>query len=170
MTAESKQHLSEEELDDLLIGLGTKAALQHVSDCAACRARVEEFRSALQQIDASSMAWSRIRAAAMEPPPVPAEKRRWSFITIGWIAASVLMAVLAIPVWHSVQRPREQAAQPPEIRATPPAAAPAEDSTAQIAADNKLLHEVDEALNASEASPLEEFTGPGRSKAKTRTQ
>ena len=154
MTAEFPAHLTEEALNDVLIGMGTPASEQHLSACAECRARAGECTAGIALLDASSLAWSRQRAAQMPDTPATAGARHWPLATMGWAAAAVLLAAVALPVWHSREHPKAGTVQP--------AMAQAEDSEAQIAQDNALLRDVDAVVNASEAPPLGEALRPER--------
>jgi heme exporter protein D len=174
VTREFDPHLTQAQLDDFLIGLSTEASARHLENCATCSAQVEEFRATMALVDKSSMAWSRVRAAGMENPSLPTGVHRLALSTIVWSVVCVLTVSLAIPVWHSMKQPAQHAQEQPgqQQRAGSSAAqtAGSEDSEAQIAADNKLLQEVDTALNASEASPLGEFTASGQLQEKARRQ
>jgi hypothetical protein len=167
MTTELRAHLTEEQFDDLLIGLGTDETRSHLAHCAGCRAQIDAFRAAMAQANESSLAWSRVRAAGMANPSVGAGSHRLALTTMRWAMACLLMAVLALPIWHSLeQRPLRSLEQP----MTGSISAPTEDSEPQIAKDNQLLQEVDTALNANETSPLEEFTASDRTQAKAARQ
>lgn len=148
MTTQSLAHLSEEALDDVLIGLGSPESEGHLARCAACRARVQAFGADLKLLNETSMAWSRVRAAGMAEAPLHAGVRRRPLVTMGWAAAGVLLLALAFPLWHSVNQHSDKAGVTPAVAVREP------DSEAQIAADDQLLRDVDAAVNTNEASPF----------------
>jgi hypothetical protein len=150
MTTQFPAHLSEEALNDLLIGLGSSESEEHVASCAACRARVQALGADLKLLNETSMAWSRVRVAGMGEDPLPAGVQRKPLVTMGWTAAGVLLLALAFPLWHSVNQHNAPANIPPAVALTEP------ESEAQIAADNELLRDVDAAVNTNEASPFGE--------------
>jgi hypothetical protein len=166
MTNEFQTHLSEEALNDLLIGMGSAEAEQHLAGCAQCRARVELFHSDLKLLDETSMAWSRVRAASMADGAAATTSRRLSLATMGWAATGVALLALAVPVWRNVNRHADQT----PTASTPPAAVAAEDSEAQIAADNQLLREIDAVVNSHEASPFGEPLRTDRPRARHKVQ
>lgn len=152
MTDHPQNHLSAEALDDVLIGMASAEAEQHLAACAQCRAQVKSFYTDLQLLDESSLAWSRVRAAGMSDVTVNAAPRRCALATMGWMTAGVVLLALALPVWRHLGRSNDALANQP----APPVAVVADDSAAQIAADNKLLEEIDAAVNHNEASPFGE--------------
>ena len=148
MTTELLNHLTEEALDDALIGLGSSESEAHLAACAACRARVEEFRSNIEAFNQTTLAWSEARPVtslqgATRPAHLP------MFALVGWALAAVVLLVLGVSVWNHDQRTASHAGV--AFVALP------EDSEAQIAQDDQLLRQVDVALSAGEVSPIEEY-------------
>lgn len=160
MKSDFTAHLTEEALNDVLIGMGCEESERHMAACPECRARVEEFTSGIELMNATSMAWSRQRAAQLPNPQPNAGVWRFPLATMGWVAAAVLLIAVAAPVWHRLDQPKIGYA--PQAIQTP-AMAHTEDSETQIAQDNALLRDVDAAINASEAPPLGETTRSERS-------
>ncbi|MDR3724123.1 MAG: hypothetical protein P4K83_06505 [Terracidiphilus sp.] len=161
MNSDFSVHLSEEALNDILIGIGSEQSERHLAQCPECRARVEEFNSGIALLDATSMAWSRQRAAQMPDPPPHTGAGRFPLATMGWATAAVLLIAIVAPVWrHHLNQSKIGYATQPAIQT--PEVTHAEDSEAQIAQDNALMRDVDAAINASEASPLGGYTRPER--------
>jgi len=153
MTTEVSAHLSEEALDDVLIGLSTPESDAHLAACSVCRSRVEEFRSGLQAFNQVSLAWSEARPMPRTTISLQtaarSKARRDLFAPLGWAMAAAMVLMIGIPIWnrdHSAPSNNE-----------PAAAATASDSEAQIAQDNELLKSVDMALNTNEESSLSEY-------------
>jgi hypothetical protein len=156
MKSNFNAHLTEEALDDVLIGMGSEEAALHLAACPECRARVKEFSSEIALLDATSMAWNRQRAAQMSDPQPHTGVGRIPLATMGWVVAAVLLIAVAAPVWHRLNQSKIGYVPPPAIQT--PAVAQTGDSETQIAQDNALLRDVDAAINASEAPPLGETT------------
>jgi hypothetical protein len=152
MTAQT--HLSEEALNDVLIGFGTSSSEAHLAACAACRGQLEAFRGNVQLFNRASLAWSEARSATM---PHPAPSRHVLFAPLGWALATMLLLTIGIPVWKFEHRssPNTVSVAAQNSNASPIAAS--NDSETQIAEDNHLLREVNEALNVNEASPFAEY-------------
>jgi len=145
-------HLSEEALNDVLIGEASPAAASHLAGCAACRAKVEQTGLAMQLFNKASLAWSETRSITMQAPRVPARGRHLPFATAAWAAVAGLLLVAAVPVWRHAERP---APQPGTMAVSSNMGA--EDSETQIAQDNELLKAVDAAINPNEEPSLHEF-------------
>lgn len=146
MTPASINHLSQEALDDVLIGLGSADAQSHLAVCSECRATVETFRGDIRLLNAASMAWiqSRRQIPLREHPAtrVPAA-------VVGWAVSAAAMAAMVFGIWqHRSPAPPNQAktAQSQPV-----------DSEAQIVQDNELLQAVNAAISTDEASPIEEY-------------
>jgi hypothetical protein len=144
---EATTHLSEEAINDVLIGMASPESELHLAVCPECRGQVQEFRSGMQIFDQASLAWSEARYAPALRIKTELGPRRIAVASPLWaIAATVLLAV-GVPVWsHYHDSPRNPA----------PASAPA-DSEAQIAQDNELMHSVDIALSEDDESPIRAY-------------
>jgi hypothetical protein len=151
MTTEPSAHLSEEAMNDVLIGMGSPESEAHVAACGECRAQLQAFQAEMNLFNETSLAWSEARSAtlgALEPP----KKHASMWVPANWAFAAALMLAVGIPVWmhnHGPVKYQEQVA-------TAPAAAQ-QDSAEQIAEDNELMRSVDMALSSGEESPLSEY-------------
>lgn len=166
MTQQISAHLSEEALDDLLIGLGSAESEAHLAVCRVCSRHFEAFQSNLRTFNQASLAWSEDKSEAW-PVPRPMNEgasslglttrstaRRRILIPLSWAVATALLLVLGLQVWNREQQP--------SLTGTPAADNSAQtaahsDSEAQIAQDNQLLQSVNLALNSSEVSPFQEY-------------
>lgn len=149
MTLEFSAHLSEEALQDVLIGIGSPDSDAHLALCSICRGQLQEFRSDMQLFNRTSLAWSEARSAAALPAaPVP-KFRNLVFAPASWILAATLLLAIGLPMWNHNHRS--------DLNLAPVPASLPEDSQAQIAQDNDLLREVNAALNQAEESPLNEY-------------
>lgn len=147
MTPELKTHLSEEALDDVLIGLGTAESHAHLDGCAECRSRVAAVRGDVALFNAASMAWSESHRRPIQIIQHPARRVRAAFA--GWAALAAALVLMAVGIW------RHRAEAPPR-QAVAPVSQPIDTET-QIAQDNQLLQAVNAAISPDEASPLEEY-------------
>jgi len=147
MTPEYKNHLSEEALDDVLIGLGSAESHAHLVVCSECSDRVKRFLGDVALFNAASMAWSQSRM------PRPQTSRplhgRLNATFVGWAITAVALLVMAFGIWHHRPKPA-----PPQANTVQPQPT---DSAVQIAQDNQLLQAVNAAISADEASPIEEY-------------
>ena len=60
MKLDIHSHLSDEALDDVLIGLGSLASHAHLAQCPQCRARVESFQTTGDLFNQASRQFSEI--------------------------------------------------------------------------------------------------------------
>ena len=58
----TREHLSDEALNDVLIGVGTSVSESHLAECPLCRGKVDEFQSDLGMWNAATLQWSEARA------------------------------------------------------------------------------------------------------------
>lgn len=147
MTPISNTHLSDEALDDVLIGLGSPESHAHLDACNECRARVQAFRGDVQLFNAASVAWSESRWPITRIPAPHRGHLRIPFAS--WTAVAAALIIMAVAVLH------HRSAAPPS-QAIAPVAQPA-DSEAQIAQDNQLLQAVNAAISPDEESPIVEY-------------
>jgi predicted anti-sigma-YlaC factor YlaD len=150
----TREHLSDEALNDVLIGIGSSASESHLAGCPLCRGKVEEFQSSLGAWNVATLNWSEARAERAGAIQVRPAQPRLPMAALGWALAAVALVAIAIPVWRDVSflgSHHDTAV-----------VAPQEDSEAQIAQDNELLKAVNAAINPDEMSPFKEYDLSGR--------
>jgi len=147
-------HLSEEALDDLLIGLGSSESKVHVSVCEVCRGRVERFQSNLETFHQASLAWTEARPVPESMTRSVAKLRAKNksrsgskvFAPLGWAMAVALLLVLGLQVWN-VQG-HKSATNDVSFSSEPG------DTESQIVQDNQLLESVHAALVETDVSTV----------------
>jgi predicted anti-sigma-YlaC factor YlaD len=140
-------HLSEEALDDVLIGLGSRESQAHLAACPQCRAQVEVFRGDLRMFNAASLAWSESRDGQARRRVPHAVRTRVAFAA--WAAVAVALMVMAFAVWH-----HRAGVVPDQANSTQSQPI---DSEAQISEDNQLLENINAAINPDEESLIDEY-------------
>ena len=148
MTPDMTNHLSEEALDDVLIGLGSHESHAHLAVCPECRSQVATFRGDIGLLNAASMAWSQSRIAKPLPSAPAARVLHAAFV--GWAVAVAALLLMAVGIWR--HRPDSTPDQANSVQLSRPA-----DSPDEIAQDNQLLEAVSLAISPVEASPIEEY-------------
>jgi hypothetical protein len=149
MTPEQPAHLSEEAVNDVLIGLSSPASEAHLAVCSICSGRVKEFHSEMEAFNQTTLAWSEARPMARLHTAPASKIQQTMFSPLGWALAAALLVAVGFPAWNHYH-------QFSLNNASVPAAAP-EDTEAQIAQDNDLLRSVNVALNENEESPISEY-------------
>jgi len=145
MTPEARMHLSEEALDDVLIGLGSPESHAHLAGCAECRSQVEAFRGDIQLFNDASRAWSESRPATQR---ISAPRRTHTRVAFAsWAVVCTALVLMAVALWHRPAPVTNQAIVQPQ----------AADSEAQIAQDNQLLQAVNAAISPDEESLIDEY-------------
>ncbi len=171
-------HLTEDQMDDVLIGdLAAEAAL-HLKQCADCRVRVDAAKAPIASFAAVSMAWSERRSATAPVTLVQAAnsagQRHANWIAVA--TAAMLIAISAPLTMHEKRTqiaasdvaPRSALAKTakampaplanPSEQARPAAATPHRgNADAEIAHDNEMLQAIHRELDASVQPPSDDF-------------
>ena len=156
---ESVVHLSEDEIDDQLIGDLAAAPAAHLDACPLCTHRVTQAKDPIASFQSLSMAWSERRSATL---PVPNRSMNRSFWQRrgAWVTACSVLAIgiafanvghrasLTVDVQPIQVQPSPQVAAGTDASrdtATPPAE--------QISADNQMLQAIDDEIHTAPNSP-----------------
>lgn len=164
MTPVLQSHLTNEALDDVLIGLGSPASLAHLARCPECRARVEAFQSSIEVFNQASLAFCEAQPLKATPASRPAPRYFTRPVLAAW-ATAVLLILVSPVAWHLFK---------PHPVQGPAIATVEQDSETQIADDNELMRQVNAAIEPDDQSVVDQYqllTGP-RSQAhpKMRTE
>lgn len=166
-------HLTEDQIDDALMGDLAAEAAAHLEGCTGCAERLAEAKMPLASFKAVSTAWSERRSATL-PVVVPQRAGLGARGRLaGWSVAlsAALAVVIGVPLM--LHQDRGPAAEGPHgsgqmAQAVPaeavgqPTAAVASSTKAgvreavadeQISQDNAMLRDVNRELNASGQSP-----------------
>jgi Predicted transmembrane transcriptional regulator (anti-sigma factor) len=147
MMQSTLQHLSEEELDDVLIGEGSREALAHLEACDDCRAKLDQFSMDIQQFNQASLAYSEDLASRRQPKPVP-RGFRLPQPALGLLAAALVLVIAAAPrishLFHTSETPATIASDQG-------------DSQYEIAQDNELMKNVEAAIDPDEAAIVDQY-------------
>lgn len=152
MTMTRAKHLSEEAFDDVLIGMGSDESVVHLARCAACRAKLEAFRTDIRLLNEASLAWSEARPKRSLRLTPQRPTGRMPLTLLGSTAAAVLVAAIAIPMWR-----HEHTSVAKDTVNVTVNAVERQDSQEQIAADNELMKEVSAAVDPGEENPVAEY-------------
>jgi hypothetical protein len=149
MTPTPSTHLSEEALDDVLIGLGSPESEAHVVSCPECRAKLETFHFDMWLFNAASMAWSESKRSQTRRTAHVGAGSRTRIAFLSWAAATALLLVAAFATWRHLSLTPPNHANTVESKPV--------DYEAQIAQDNQLLQAVNAAIGPDEESPIVEY-------------
>ena len=174
----SPDHLTDDQIDDLLIGDLAPEPAAHLAACDLCIARVAQASEPLASFDSVSLAWSQRRSSTL---PLPDRSRQIPLLLrqISWVPTTFVF-VLGLALLNTTHQLtlRTSELQPSQIRynspdptqasARPNSPAPqafeasiphtqpttaATPRPAQISADNQILEAVDDELDASMYNP-----------------
>jgi predicted anti-sigma-YlaC factor YlaD len=149
MTARLSAHLSEEALNDVLIGLSPPASDAHLEQCEFCRGQLQSFRSEMRVFNQASLAWSAARPSRSYRAAPKTQARRVISAPVSWALATVILLMIAIPAWNRNHRASRNSQAG--------TAASSALSETQIAEDNDLLRSVNAVLSVNEESPISEY-------------
>jgi hypothetical protein len=133
-------HLTDTELDEILMGIAEPCASVHLADCATCGERFAAFQSQLDAFNHATMSWSEARAntvsrdiAAHQSTPRMTLKAAWSSVAVAGLAVA-----FAVGARHS-------ATPAPSPVAHAPMTMPAPEVVQQheIANDNEMMAAID---------------------------
>jgi hypothetical protein len=170
-------HLSENQLDNILLGDAPAHILAHYESCTTCSTRGEEMLSAIHSFTAVTMEWSERRSATLPQQPVT-DGSVWGH-KLNWaLGAGVLaIAIVVLPLVTQNSPGGSKTASADAAQASAPKQAGTKTmarnaafplapmvlpnarlvQTSQVARDNQMLKAIDEELDASVASPAETF-------------
>ena len=133
----TNQHLSDDQLDDVLAGDADLEVTRHLQSCKPCRAEIENLRDALAEFNAASLEWAEKQA----PVAIPSRTRsipRWQ--SISSVAAAAIVA--AAFIFGSFQP-----------KTTPVAHTEAVAQQDNVAEDNRLMAAIDSEIRWQAESP-----------------
>jgi anti-sigma factor RsiW len=149
MFSSKDRHLTDEELDAVVMGLGDAHA-SHVQECEACRARLEEMRAMVGSFREGVLLWS--EREAKTNTEILRSAQDDSKKSYGWrmVPAMGLAAALVVGVMtpHWMQEHRQEAALRQTVQ-TP---------AAQPVSDDVLMQQVQQQLDESVPSSMTPLT------------
>jgi hypothetical protein len=163
-TATTSGHLTEDQIDDALIGDLCDTAAEHLAACESCTTLFAEAQSPLTSFRTVSIAWSERHSATL-PQPSFSNAARPQRTAWGVAAASAVLALMAaVP---GMQRHANESANNAAVTVntgaeqvaavTTPAMAstiqPSISNDEQITQDNQMLKAIDHELDASAEDP-----------------
>jgi hypothetical protein len=173
------EHLTEDEMDDAILGVISPVRRLHLAGCADCRAGFEQFDSTVALFNDASTAWSEAKSNALNRDLKQHRMPIRFTARAVWTCASLLALLTATTVGielrlhpsHSITAQTERPRIYPQRNAALDANAQNEGSN-----DDAMLLEIDAAINTSEPSP-EQLYGdknspaiPGRNSRRTQVR
>ena len=163
--AEELDHLSDEQIDDQLMGDLDGVGAAHLAECAQCTQRVAEASEPIATFRDVTIAWSERRSATMPIPVVQAEVLVWQR-RAGW-AMTACALVVGFSITNTgrkmeMLRISEQSAQTAgasvatervNVAVSVNRGVGEEVASEQYAGDNKMLKAIDNELDASTETP-----------------
>jgi len=169
-------HLSEDQIDDMLIGDLAPEPAAHLKQCTECQTRLEAAEAPMASFAAVSMAWSE-RHSATAPVTLLQAANSAGQRRANWVAAATAMLLLAVSIPLTMRDNRTQVvasdtsmqtpAKPVVVQQASNSAGQAqvqsaaivhhEHPAAQLAQDNEMLQAINRELDASIQSPSDNF-------------
>jgi anti-sigma factor RsiW len=156
-------HLSEDQFTDCLLGTEpSPETAAHLAHCAACQEELAAFDASVAGFNSASLAWSEARPVQSLLPANYSRAQKPFLNAASWaLAVCTLLVVGASTVLH-----RQEVERSASVAF---AGASQEDSEAEVAQDNKLLQEVDQALHHNVSSPVQEYGLGSETSPRTRS-
>lgn len=170
-------HLTDDQIDDYLIGDPSGEAAEHLERCLDCMARVQQIDSAISSFKTASLAWSERRSATMPLRPAqPAGwsgRRAWSFAGSSAVAAALVIGLLVPVMRHAGHADVAAVKEQPMMMASTGAVSSTLPGEEQIKQDNQMLREIDQALETGSETPaalgLQATSSPARAHIQSAT-
>ena len=161
-------HLNDEQFAECVLLTIDPECANHLAVCERCREELETFTASVDAFNQASMAWSEAQPSVSLRGRAESRARREAFVPAGWVLAAAAVVAIAVPVMNHEQRGSQSRDAVASVSQ--------DDSTAQIADDDRLMRSVNVALAANEPSPLSEYglsgesSGPARLRKGSRGQ
>jgi len=153
MTISPMQHLSEEELDDVLLGVGTAESELHLAACEVCSAQLAPFQTSVAAFNEGSLAWAQAKSNTVSRDLSAARLSTGHRQPLAWAAGVSSLAAIAFVLAINLHHAPEVAENNP-----PPAAhVSVADNAQEIAADNAMLEAINSEISSTAPSPLQPF-------------
>jgi hypothetical protein len=169
-------HLSEDQIDDMLIGDLAPEPAAHLKQCVECQAQLEAAKAPMASFAAVSMAWSE-RQSATAPITLVQAANSAGQRQANWVAAATAMLLLAVSIPLTMRDKQTQvvasdtvaqttakpavgqqtSANAGQARVQPLAMVHHEHPAAELAHDNEMLQAINRELDASVQSPSDNF-------------
>jgi len=169
-------HLSEDQIDDVLIGDLAPEPAVHLKQCVECQARLEAAKAPMASFAAVSMAWSE-RQSATAPLTLGRAASAAGQRRANWVAAATAMLLLAVSIPLTMRDKQTQVVASDTVAQTtakpvaaqqasanagqahvqPVATVHHEHPAAELAQDNEMLQAINRELDASVQSPSDNF-------------
>ncbi len=160
------QHLTEDQLEDLLLGEETHGAADHLAahlaGCPHCRARQDVFLASLDSFNQATQDWAQARSNSL--PLHPAAATAGLFRSPSWAMAAALLfftLLLSYVGFHPRATPEQARQAAPAIQQLGTSDSHSA-SDNQIASDNVLLADIDAALGQPEPAVSVLFGQPAQ--------
>jgi hypothetical protein len=149
-------HLSNEQFSEYALGMEPVGdAADHLSHCDKCRQELARFSASMTAFSSAALSWSEsrspmsLRQLGLKTLPRP------RYAVVSWaLAAGLLFSVGVSMVTH---RQHPAAADVGSMAVGPSVGNMADCSEAEIAQDNKLLQDVNMAIDTGEPSPFNQY-------------
>lgn len=151
MTNLPMNHLTEEELDDVLLGIGTAEAQSHLDTCELCTAQLAPFQTSVAAFNESSLAWAQAKSNTISRDLSTARLSTARRQPIAWAAGISSLAAIGFVLGLSLHRA-------PEV-VTPASTTETAlvDNAQEIAADNEMLAAINSELSSTAPAALQPF-------------
>jgi hypothetical protein len=149
------KHLSEDDLDEILMGIASPDASAHLAECPPCAERLTAFESQLAVFNHASLAWSEARSNTLTRDISAHKATPRVTLTTVWGSAATLMVALAFGLSITLHpAPATLEAANPSSSQPAIAVHPEHDQN-ELASDNAMLEAIDSEMGAPQPVQFE---------------
>lgn len=155
----NERHLTDDDLDELMMGVDRPELQAHCAACAPCCSRISAFSASIQPFNDASLAWSQARSHTFTRD-LSQHRQTWR-LTANAARSAVAMLVLGLVASLTAGMHLRPAQVTGESLATVTQPAPhpfsADARAQQIARDNAMMQAIDAELTEPESTPAALF-------------
>jgi predicted anti-sigma-YlaC factor YlaD len=149
------RHLTEDELEEVLLGLDCPRTENHLAECEGCRGKIDEFRGTLELFNRTSTAWFEAKSNSLNRDLGQREASIRMGVRPVWACVAMLVAVLAGAIGVGASR-HAGAGAGTALRAgssVDSSVGSSVDEASEIAGDNAMMRQIDSVISTPEPSP-----------------
>lgn len=154
---DGSMHLSEDQVDEVLLDDASADVLAHLSGCELCQSRVQSFQSSMAVFNAATLSWAEAKSNTM-PLVEPEARPVWNWAVASPIAAALVIGAVMAGTMQAHRGVLDRRGGTGEFGSVQMAAATGnvDPDPTQLAEDNAMLRAINTEMQPVE-SPLTSY-------------
>ncbi len=153
LNIQNSNHLSEDDLDEVLIGIGSAAQSAHLTACESCSQRLAAFRTQMAMFNQATESWSEARSNTISRDLAAHRPAHWLSRRALWPATAALLLAVTLGFSELQHRPATlNASDTASSAALTDADIHPAHSVTELESDNAMLAAIDHEMSAPQPS------------------